>query len=365
MTLYDKLPFNIGNPFFDLTDKAHFETVQRPEILKLFEEHVYGVFPSMEGVDEQFTVVEDEVLGHLSAIHKTIQVTLKKGSTSFQFLFQLYLPQNAPRPLPTFVYIFRERWLTMSPQAFPLETILSNGFAIAFYNTEPIADDTPLYYHKNLFRFFNYSRKPSESGTIGLWAFGASRVMDYLQTDSEIDSGRTAVIGHSRLGKTALWCGANDTRFSLVISNDSGAAGSAGARTTRGEQIKDSVDMVSYWFCENYKKYSENAEALPVDQHLLMACVAPRMLYIASASEDSWADPQSEFTSARLASLVYEKLYGKQGLQNAMFPQPDEALDDGDVAYHLRRGNHGLEPADWQWYLAYFRKKLDETVSGE
>jgi hypothetical protein len=191
-----------------------------------------------------------------------------------------------------------------------------------------------------------------------MWAWAASRVMDYLQTLEGIDGKRIAVIGHSRLGKTALWCAAQDERFAMGISNDSGCSGAAITRDKKGEHIKDITRSFKYWFCENYLKYVDNEEALPFDQHFLLSAIAPRPVYVCSALEDEWADPQSEFLSCVASSCVYELLGVKGLIAGDEYPEPGTSLHEGSIGYHLREGTHYLSRYAWQRFMEYMTQKF-------
>jgi hypothetical protein len=195
-------------------------------------------------------------------------------------------------------------------------------------------------------------RKGDSWGTIAAWAWGASRALDYLCEDKDIDKTRVGVIGHSRGGKTALWAGAQDERFALTISNDSGCTGAAIARDKKGESVAKINTSFPHWFCENYKKFSNREADLPVDQHELVALMAPRLVYVASATEDAWADPPNEFKSCVLASPVF-KLFGLTGIESDQMPKPDAPLQGGTIGYHLRTGKHDLTEHDWKCYMDF------------
>jgi hypothetical protein len=189
----------------------------------------------------------------------------------------------------------------------PLEMILKRGYAVATFAAADIEQDkhgSGTFQKPEAWRLGvrGYALKKAgrtertneEWGTIGAWAWGLSRVLDYLETEAAVDAKKVAVVVHSRSGKTALWAAALDERFAIAISNNSGAGGAALARRIFGETVADSPDI---WFCKNYRGFAKNETALPVDQHQLIALIAPRPVYIASATEDLWADPRGEFLS--------------------------------------------------------------------
>jgi hypothetical protein len=251
------------------------------------------------------------------------------------------------------------------PEYLPLVDILRRGYAVAVMPTERIAPDCDdasfdrdVEYRKGVFKVFTpdpADRTGESWGAIAAWAWGTSRVMDYLETEKDVDSTKVAVLGHSRAGKTALWSGANDKRFALVVSNCSGCSGAAVSRNKKGEQIEN-LSKFS-WFCANYSNFDYRPEMLPIDQHMLLALIAPRPLYIGSASEDTWADPANELLSCRLATKVYE-LYGKKGLVLEGEPLLNVPYHTGNIAYHIREGKHSLTRFDWNFIMDFADKWL-------
>jgi len=243
-----------------------------------------------------------------------------------------------------------------------LEMLIERGYALATVHRDQIDPDNyrndfsdgihPLFYENN-----QVEPEADEWGAIGAWAWGLSRVLDWLETEDSIDAERVAVIGHSRLGKTALWAGAQDRRFAMVVSNNSGCGGAALYRRCYGERIHHMLKPVGYWFCRNHRGYQRQEQTLPVDQHMLLSLVAPRPLYVASATNDRWADPRGEFLAAKHASPVYE-LMGRKGLGDHDLPEPNTPIHTR-IGYHLRSGDHNVTAFDWQHYLTFADKHLN------
>lgn len=338
---------------------------RRGEVLELFRTNIYGRAPVGRPDGLKFEVTEsalDAMDG--KATRKQVKISYRGRGGEGAINLVLFIPNEIHKPAPCLLLICNREPTNIDPTRkvkspfWPAEQMIVRGYAAAaFYNAD-VAPDTRDAWTKGAHAIFDPTPRTADSwGTIAAWAWGASRCLDYLETDRDIDAKRVAVVGHSRGGKTALWAGAEDERFAMVVSNDSGSTGAALARGKGGEHIRDINKGFPHWFCENYKRYDDREAELPVDQHMLAALIAPRLLYIASASEDVWADPKHEFLSAVHAIPVY-RLFGLPGLTTAEMPAPDSPLHEGSIGYHLRTGKHNLTEYDWKCYMDFADKHL-------
>ncbi|MDC2621171.1 acetylxylan esterase [Bacteroides ovatus] len=383
-TLPDVLTLTNGRK---VTTKKEWVEKRRPELLRLFETQIYGKAPA-RSKDLHFRLLDEdrEALGGL-ATRKEVAVYLTKDEKHYLTVL-MYLPNRRKGAVPMFfginfkgnhaihpdegiIFPSEERMITygrkrMFPRGsaasrWPVEMLMEHGYGLAtFYrgDIDPDFDDGfqngvhPLYYKKG-------QTRPAEDewGTLAAWAWGMSCAMDYFETDKDIDVKRIAIFGHSRLGKTTLWAGAIDPRFALVISNDSGCGGAALSRRKFGETVRAVNCQFTHWFCRNFWQYNDKEDTLPVDQHELIALMAPRPVYIASAEEDRWADPKGEFLSGVYASPVYE-LFGLPGLPVKEMPAVNQPILSGTIGYHIRSGKHDINLYDWTQFVKFADKHL-------
>lgn len=326
----------------------------RKEMIALFEKEEYGVTPEKPGCVRWEVEKQHDTVGG-KAVHNLVKLTFETPMGDFTFPFDTVIP-NTGKPVPMFVYISFHPY--GSGQYLPIEEIVDSGYALAIVDYNDVTKDTNDEFESGIAKMYPRRNDGTDWGKIGMWAFAASRMMDYIQTLPAVDREKIYVAGHSRLGKTAIWCGVQDERFAGVISNDSGCSGAAVTRGKKGEHVVHITKNFPYWFCKNYQKYIENEDSMPFDQHQLLALVAPRPLCVGSASEDEWADPESERMGAYLAGEAYEML-GLKGLSGDIeIPaEPGDKQFGGKVGYQLRKGTHFLSRYDWQRYIEFFNQQ--------
>jgi hypothetical protein len=376
-----------------VTTKEQWLEKRRPELFKLFETEMYGRNPDkkLEG-GRMEVLLENKQALEGKATQRLVRIYFTKADLPHLDVL-VYLPNAASKDKPAGMFVglnfggnhavtedpaipVPQGWFRNNKESgvtdnrateksrgkdalrWPFAEVIARGYGVAtayYGDLDPDFDDgfqngvQPLFYKEG-------QTKPEadEWGSIGAWAWGLSRIADYLVTLPEVDDKRLAVLGHSRLGKTSLWAGAQDSRFSIVISNNSGAGGAALSKRHFGETVNKLNSNFPHWFNGNFKKYSMNEAALPIDQHELIALCAPRPVYVASATEDLWADPKGEFLGAKLAEPVYA-LFGKKGLGVSEPPAPDVSV--GEVlGYHNRTGKHDILLFDWEKYMDFADK---------
>ena len=376
-------------------DAGTWRDMRRPEIFRLFESQMHGRSPARpKEMTFEVTSTDKTALGG-KATRKEITVHFgpeKVPGAAMHLL--VYLPNGAKQPAPVFLGVNFEGNHTINPDPgitivdewkwnnttksseltrpaestrgksigrWPLELVLARGYAVA---TIPRADIEPDYAEgwRHGVRGYLLAKSgrsafaPDDWGAVAAWAWGLSRALDYFETDKDVDAKRVVVMGHSRMGKAALWAGAADERFAAVISNNSGESGAAISRRDFGETVLRINTVFPHWFCANYKRYGTNVAALPFDSHMLVALSAPRPVYIASAEEDRWADPKGEFLAGKFAEPVYQ-LFGKRGLGVDEWPTLNYPVGDA-IAYHVRTGKHDVLDYDWEQFMTFADRHL-------
>ena len=360
------------------------KNIRRPEILKQFQTEMFGKFPEADLSKLKFedVMTYDKFLDGKATV-KIVRVYFNYPEKAPKMDLMLVLPNSKKdQPVPAFLMPnFQGLHTTTDDVNIPAETFEAatrnkgknpedvRGVAKSRWAFEKIVDAgyacVTVYYEeidpdfddgfKNgvhpLFTNFNID-DGDYPATISAWAWGLSRALDCLETRPEIDAKKVIVLGHSRLGKTALWCGANDERFAGVVSNDSGCGGAALSRREFGETVKSINKSFPHWFTKNFRAYGDRVNDLPMDEHELVALIAPRPVYVASASEDLWADPKGEFLSALNADPVY-RLLGTDGI-GGVTEQPDVDTPVGaTIRYHKRTGKHDVTDFDWEQYIKF------------
>ena len=396
-------PYSLPDPLTmidgkKVRDASTWTDWRRPEILHLFETYQFGRTPPPPYAVHFETLSREAGALNGAAIRKQIVIHFSSDPAGPKATLLLYIPTAHKAPAPVFLGLnfdgnhavaadpgirLGEIWTRVraatpsgptqhgavrynkqtaaetarggDAQEWQVDKILAHGFALAtmyYGDIEPDFNGGMKYGVRPLFFRSGQTEPASDDwGAIGAWAWGLSRAADYLATDPDIDARRIVLMGHSRLGKTALWAGAQDPRFAIVISNESGEGGASLSRRSYGEDIRHLNNSFPHWFCANYHRYTDHEAELPVDSHMLLALMAPRPLYVASAEEDRDSDPRGEFLAAVAASPVWS-LFGLKGIGTDQMPAVHQPVGDV-VAYHIRAGKHDVTEYDWDRYLAF------------
>ena len=367
---YDLPPLLISSQGKKITTPEQWRTIRRPEILSLFSHLIYGCIPEpafpLQVEFEVAKVRPDFMEG--KATRKDIKIHLSNKIGRMAMHVIVFIPNGASKPVPCFLkHSFQDTGSKdfessiLQPgrlrNGWPLGNFIDRGYAFVAVYHEDLVRHNEVEFRSGIHKLFypegQSFPKAHEWGVISTCAWGAMRAMDYLETDQDIDHTRVAVMGHSKMGKTALWTAAQDERFALAISAQSGCAGAALWRRKSGETLKKMVTRFPYWLCRNAWKFVEQEDDLPIDQHMLLACIAPRPVYVHSGLKDTWADPRGEYLSAYHAGEVY-RLLGEKTLLTAESPPPvGEALIASQVGYHLREAGHSIEDFDWNRFLDF------------
>jgi pimeloyl-ACP methyl ester carboxylesterase len=335
------------------------EKKRRDEILELFRENVYGRVPSTPYSKSFRLINEDKKAMGGSATLRQVDITINSEGKTLDIHLTLFVPNNAAKPVPAYLLIDNRGPENTDPsrklksEFWPAEEVIARGYAIAVFSNADVDPDNFDDFKNGIHGLLDRGeRKPDSWGTIAAWAWGASRCLDYFETDKDIDPKKVAVVGHSRGGKTALWAAAEDRRFAMAVSNESGCGGAALARRKYGETVARINSAFPHWFCTNYRKWSNNEDSMPVDMHMLIALIAPGAVYVTSASDDLWADPRGSYFSLYYSLPVF-RLYQKNTSLPEQMPPLNRQVTSGKVAYHVRDGAHNMLLKDWNWFMDF------------
>jgi hypothetical protein len=361
---------------------------RRPELLELFTSEIYGRVPGPATVDvETFSCNRKALSGFATRHELDVRVSACGASLTLQLL--VWVPNHVVRPVPAYLGLnyfgnqavhpdpeirLAQGWVPNDPELgiidnlatdasrglrarrWPVELLLTRGYALATVYAGDIDPDYDDGFNNGAHGLFaansGKSRGPQSWGAIAAWAWGLSRALDALSTLDAIDARHIGVIGHSRLGKAALWAAAQDERFAWAVSNNSGHGGASLSRRRFGELTRHLNDRFPHWFAAKFRQYDDHENELPVDQHELLALMAPRPVYVASAALDLWSDPRGEWLACLNASPVYE-LHGVGGVRACLDGATSQSSSLGNVGYHCRPGNHDMIATDWWHYLDF------------
>ena len=377
-----------------ITTAAEWREKRRPELLEFFAREMYGRSPGRP--EKMMSEVFDRDPQALGGKATRIQIAIYPGGKPEPRMDLLvYLPNHTTGPVPAIVGLnfwgnhtihsdpgirLTESWIDdsrppyaelegeknnrakaasrgINAKQWPVEEIVSRGYALATIYREDVCADRQPYFESGVQPLFPELQKGDENfGCIAAWAWSLSRALDVLEKEPAIDPKRVAAFGFSRLGKAALWAGACDERFAMVISNESGAGGAKLFQRGMGEDIARLNTVFPHWFARNFRKYMGKDKELPFDQHLVISLIAPRPVYVASAIKDKNADPEGEFAAAKAAEPVF-RLLGGEGLPADAWPPVDTSVQGG-IGYHVRAGKHDVTDFDWQQYLDFADKHL-------
>ncbi|GAA5130967.1 acetylxylan esterase [Luteolibacter yonseiensis] len=381
--LPDPLVMADGTP---VTTAALWREKRRPELLEFFTREMYGRSPGKP--EKFFSEVFDRDEKALGGKATRIQIAIyPAGKPAPRMDLLVYVPNGARQPVPAILGLnfsgnhaihpdpgirLTESWVDeksskdhratdanrgSNASQWPVETILSRGYALATMYREDVCPDHPPYFEGGVQPLFPELQKGDDNfGNIGAWAWALSRSLDVLEKEPLLDSKRVAVFGFSRLGKAALWAGATDDRFAMVISNESGAGGAKLFHRGLGEDIARLNTNFPHWFAKSFRQYMGKDTELPFDQHQVISLIAPRPVYVASAEDDKHSDPEGEFASLQAADPVFE-LLGSSGLPAGKWPAVNTSTQGGN-GYHVRTGRHDVTDFDWRQYLDFADKRL-------
>lgn len=376
--LPDPLRMNDGTP---VTTPEQWWKRRRPEIVELFDREILGRVPAhtpkvrwdltgtTKGTDGGTAYVTKHLIGHVdNSSYPAVSVNIELSVT---------VPVNAHGAVPLMMeLLFRFPPDFQFPKGFtpPVETgpswqqqVLAKGWGYAEYVPVTVQDDNGAGLTRGIIGLMNRGqpRKPDDWGALRAWAWGASRAMDYFETDPAIDAHRVGVEGHSRFGKTALVIMAYDPRFAIGYISSSGEGGASLYRRNFGEMLENLASSGEYhWMAGNFLKYAGplTVNDLPIDAHELIALAAARPVFIgagSAANGDAWVDAKGMFMAAAAAGPVY-RLLGKRDMGTTEFPPMETALINGDIAYRQHAGGHTPGP-NWPTFIAFADRYFSRT----
>jgi len=334
--------------------------LRREELMSLFRNGVYGNRPSEDYVLTFEQVAEQKDVWDGLATGRRMMAVITMGDQQFKFPFVLFIPNQTRGRVPAVIHINNRYFIPLDKAAtendpfWPAKTLVQRGYATASFHTSDVDPDQRNGYSNGIRAFFAKGSEPAPTAwrSLSAWGWAASRVLDHLETIETIDSTKVGVVGHSRGGKTSLWAACEDPRFAVAYSNNSGCGGAALSRRAFGETVGRITTSFPHWFCVPFSSYANRESELPVDQHEVMALIAPRAVYVASSDEDLWADPKGEYASLVAAAPVFE-LLGKTAITDSAMPPLNTPRVRGNTGYHIRSGGHGLGEVDWNWFLDF------------
>ena len=347
-----------------IKSKTEWEQIRKPEIFKLFEQEVYGQIPrDFDRISFKLVQESTNPYADISTLEE-VNITVERNGKSHTMRLNFFLPKADSGPFPVILFInYKPKYANgaLNEEGFwPVKELVERGFATASFHAETVAPDQEESFQNGIIS----TLYPEQSGladgmkALGAWGWGAMRAMDYFEQHPKVDSQKSILVGFSRSGKAALWTSANDPRWTITFANESGCGGAALSKRKFGETVEAINRRFPHWFADNFRKYNENEESLPLDQHMLPGLIAPRAVYYASAREDQWADPKGEYLGLKLGSMVYAEIYGKKAGFQTEFEQLSGPVHLESVGYHIRDGKHNLTWEDWRIFLEFVEKNL-------
>lgn len=339
---------------------SDWDNIRRPEILRLFQDEVYGQIPSeFDAISFETVRESDNPYPELAELEE-VNIRVERMGKSHTMRINFFIPKAGTGPFPVILLI---NYLPKYPDGklvdesfWPVSELIKRGFATASFHVETVAPDHTENFQNGIISTLYPEQIGLGNGLKGLgaWGWGAMRAMDYFENHPKINAEKSVLVGHSRTGKAALWASANDHRWAFTYANESGCGGAALSKRKYGETVGAINRRFPHWFADNFQKYNENEEDLPLDQHLLPGLIAPRGLYYSSARDDQWADPKGEYLGIQLGSRVATEVYGKKAVFESTFEALDGPVHLEAIGYHIREGKHNLTWEDWKLFLEFY-----------